>query len=78
MDENPAPAARAAVEALYRAESRAVLATLIRLLGSFYLIEARDLDEAIALAAKIPPARVGCVEVRPVRPIREQPRSGSA
>ena len=46
-------------------------------LAGFYLIEARDLDEAIALAAKIPPARVGCVEVRPVRPIREQPRSGS-
>jgi hypothetical protein len=46
-------------------------------LAGFYLIEARDLDEAIALAAKIPPARVGCVEVRPVRPIREHPRSGT-
>jgi hypothetical protein len=46
-------------------------------LAGFYMIEARDLDEAIALAARIPPARVGCVEVRPVRPIREQPRSGS-
>jgi hypothetical protein len=46
-------------------------------LAGFYLIEARDLDEAIAQAAKIPPARVGCVEVRPVRPIRQQPRSGS-
>jgi hypothetical protein len=46
-------------------------------LAGFYMIEARDLDEAIALAAKIPPARVGCIEVRPVRPIREQPRSGS-
>ena len=46
-------------------------------LAGFYLIEARDLDEAIALAAKIPPARVGCIEVRPVRPIREQPRSGA-
>jgi hypothetical protein len=45
-------------------------------LAGFYLIEARDLDEAIDLAAKIPPARVGCVEVRPIRPIREQPRSG--
>ena len=45
-------------------------------LAGFYLIEARDLNEAIQLAAKIPPAQVGCVEVRPVRPIREQPRSG--
>lgn len=43
-------------------------------LAGFYLIEARDLNEAIQQAAKIPPAAVGCVEVRPVRPIREQPR----
>ena len=44
-------------------------------LAGFYLIEARDLNEAIAMASKIPPAAVGCVEVRPVRPIREEPRS---
>ena len=36
-------------------------------LAGFYLVEARDLNEAIQLAAKIPPARVGSVEVRPVR-----------
>ncbi len=36
-------------------------------LAGFYLIDARDLDEAIQLAAKIPPARVGSIEVRPVR-----------
>src|SRR4026209_1566694 len=36
-------------------------------LAGFYLIEARDLNEAIQTAAKIPPAREGCVEVRPVR-----------
>jgi hypothetical protein len=35
-------------------------------LGGFYLIEARDLDEAIELAARIPAARFGCVEVRPI------------
>ena len=46
-------------------------------LAGFYMIEARDLNEAIGLAAKIPPARVGSVEVRPIRPIREQPRSGA-
>ncbi|HEY8515504.1 MAG TPA: YciI family protein [Candidatus Binatia bacterium] len=36
-------------------------------LGGFVLIEARDLNEAIQLAARIPPARFGCVEVRPVK-----------
>ena len=40
-------------------------------LAGFYLIEARDLNEAIQIAAKIPPAEVGCIEVRPIRPIRE-------
>ena len=45
-------------------------------LAGFYLVEARDLNEAISLAARIPPARVGAIEVRPIRPIREQPRSG--
>lgn len=47
-------------------------------LAGFYLIEARDLNEAIQLASKIPPARVGCIEIRPIRPIREQPRTGTA
>ena len=36
-------------------------------LAGFYLIEARDLNDAIQVAAKIPPAREGSVEVRPVR-----------
>jgi hypothetical protein len=36
-------------------------------LAGFYLIDAKDLDEAIQVAAKIPPARVGTIEVRPVR-----------
>ncbi|HTT40790.1 MAG TPA: YciI family protein [Burkholderiales bacterium] len=45
-------------------------------LAGFYLVEARDLNEAIQLAAKIPPARVGSVEVRPIRPIRETARRG--
>ncbi len=40
-------------------------------LAGFYMIEAKDLDEAIQIAAKIPPARVGSIEVRPIRPIRE-------
>ena len=36
-------------------------------LAGFYMLEARDLNEALALAAKIPPARLGSIEVRPVR-----------
>lgn len=35
-------------------------------LGGFYLIEARDLNEAIQVAAKIPSVRIGSIEVRPV------------
>jgi hypothetical protein len=35
-------------------------------LGGYYLIEARDLNEAIRIAAKIPGAAIGCVEIRPV------------
>jgi hypothetical protein len=36
-------------------------------LAGFYLIDAKDLNEAIQVAGNIPAARVGCVEVRPVR-----------
>ena len=39
-------------------------------LAGFYLVEAKDLDEAIQLAARIPPAREGSVEVRPIRLMR--------
>jgi hypothetical protein len=35
-------------------------------LGGFYLIEARDLDEAIEIAARIPAATEGSIEVRPI------------
>jgi hypothetical protein len=35
-------------------------------LGGFYLIEARDLDEAIEVAARIPAAAFGSIEVRPI------------
>jgi hypothetical protein len=35
-------------------------------LGGYYVIEARDLDEAIQVAAKIPGSWHGCVEVRPI------------
>lgn len=36
-------------------------------LGGFYMIEARDMNDAIQVAAKIPAARIGSVEVRPIR-----------
>ncbi|MGD8176319.1 YciI family protein [Marinimicrobium sp. ARAG 43.8] len=36
-------------------------------LAGFYMIEAKDLNEAVRIAAGIPPARVGSIEVRPVR-----------
>jgi hypothetical protein len=39
-------------------------------LAGFYLIEATDLNEAIQIASKIPPAREGSVEVRPVRELQ--------
>lgn len=35
-------------------------------LAGFYLIEARDLNEAIRIASRIPSGRLGCIEVRPV------------
>ena len=35
-------------------------------LGGFYLIDARDLEEAIGIAARIPPANKGTIEIRPV------------
>jgi len=38
-------------------------------LGGFYMVEAKDLDEAIALAAGIPASRTGSIEVRPIMPI---------
>ena len=41
-------------------------------LGGFYLIEARDLNDAIQVASKIPSARLGSVEVRPIMEF-EQP-----
>lgn len=42
-------------------------------LGGYYLIDARDLDEAIAIAEKIPVAKLGTIEVRPVLEISGLP-----
>jgi hypothetical protein len=44
-------------------------------LGGFYLVEARDLNEAIQVAAKIPSARTGSIEVRPVVDFSQMPQA---
>jgi hypothetical protein len=40
--------------------------------GGFFLVDARDLNEAIRVASKIPSARLGCVEVRPIRELGQR------
>ena len=44
-------------------------------LGGYYLIEARDLDDAMGIAERIPVARVGTVEIRPVLEIPGLPEN---
>jgi hypothetical protein len=43
-------------------------------IGGYFLIDARDLDEAIDIAGRIPGARIGTVEVRPVREVEGLPK----
>ena len=42
-------------------------------LGGYYLIEAKDLNDAIQVAAKIPSSRIGSIEVRPIMEFDAQP-----
>ena len=42
-------------------------------LGGYYLVNAKDLDEAIGIAGRIPAARMGTVEIRPVVEIPDLP-----
>jgi hypothetical protein len=44
-------------------------------LGGFYLIDAKDLNEAISIAARVPPARKGTIEIRPVMELSGLPAS---
>jgi len=44
-------------------------------LGGYYVIEAGDLDEAISIAGRIPPARFGTIEIRPVMEIGGLPEN---
>jgi len=41
-------------------------------LGGYFLIEARDLNDAIQVASRIPSARLGSIEVRPIREVHRQ------
>lgn len=43
-------------------------------LGGFYMVEAKDMKEALSIAARIPPARWGTVEVRPVVELPNMPK----
>ena len=38
-------------------------------LGGFYLLDVQDLDEALAIASRLPPAKKGTVEIRPLQPL---------
>jgi hypothetical protein len=42
-------------------------------LGGYFLVDARDLDEALSIAARIPAAKVGTVEIRPVVELPDLP-----
>ena len=43
-------------------------------LGGYYIVEARDLDEAMAIAERIPPAKYGTIEIRPMMEIAGLPQ----
>lgn len=45
-------------------------------LAGFYLLDVRDLNEAIQVASKIPPARYGSIEIRPVRELKAEENIG--
>ncbi|MFY9618851.1 MAG: YciI family protein [Pyrinomonadaceae bacterium] len=44
-------------------------------LGGYYIVEASDLDEAMAIAERIPPARYGTIEIRPLMEIEGLPEN---
>lgn len=44
-------------------------------LGGYYIIDVDDLDEAIAIASRLPPAKKGTVEIRPLFPLPDLPKN---
>ena len=47
-------------------------------LGGYYVVEAKDLDEAMAIAERVPPARYGTIEIRPLMEIEGLPNVSEA
>jgi hypothetical protein len=47
-------------------------------LAGFYLIDARDLNDAVQIASRIPPARAGSIEVRPIRELQGSTGAGKS
>lgn len=47
-------------------------------LGGYYLIDVANIDEAIAIAGRIPPAKKGTIEIRPVIDLPDMPQPGEA
>lgn len=47
-------------------------------LGGYYIVETKDLDEAMAIAERIPPARYGTIEIRPLMEIEGLPNMSEA
>ncbi|WP_149497580.1 YciI family protein [Roseiconus lacunae] len=47
-------------------------------LGGYYIVDVADLDEAIAIAARLPPAKKGIVEIRPLFPLPKLPETVEA
>jgi hypothetical protein len=45
-------------------------------LGGYYIIDVPNLDEAIAIASRLPPAAKGTVEIRPLHELSDLPQSG--
>jgi hypothetical protein len=48
-------------------------AETIEQLGGYYIIDVDNLDEAISVAARLPPAKKGTVEIRPLYPLPDKP-----
>jgi hypothetical protein len=44
-------------------------------LGGYYVVDAKDLDEALAIAERIPPAKYGTIEIRPIMEISGLPEN---
>lgn len=47
-------------------------------LGGYYLVDVANIDEAIAIAGRIPPAKKGTIEIRPVIDLPDMPQRGKA